>query len=109
MLDAVLQRAKTAGVRLTMCAGEVLYQDGRFTRVDRDAALEALHQDLQKALSNDEVERRGLAKDAAPARATLLRRTTSIQLVTSLSTGKARACSASAHANSSRRSRAAAA
>jgi 5-methylthioadenosine/S-adenosylhomocysteine deaminase len=66
VLDAVLQRAKTAGVRLTMCGGEVLYQDGRFTRVDRDAALQALHQDLQKALSNDEVERRHLSAALLP-------------------------------------------
>ena len=66
LLDAVLQRAKTTGVRLTMCGGEVLYQDGRFTRVDRDGALHALHQDLQKALTSDEVERRNLSKALLP-------------------------------------------
>jgi 5-methylthioadenosine/S-adenosylhomocysteine deaminase len=66
LLDAVLQRAKTTGVRLTMCAGEVLYQDGRFTRVNRDGALQALHQDLRKALSDDEVERRKLSKTLLP-------------------------------------------
>jgi 5-methylthioadenosine/S-adenosylhomocysteine deaminase len=65
-LDAVLQRAKAAGVRLTMCGGEVLYRDGRFTRVDRDSALQALHQDLQKALTADEVERRNLSKTLLP-------------------------------------------
>ena len=66
LLDAVLQRAKAAGVRLTMCAGEVLYQDGRFTRVDRDAALRALHEDLQKALTSDEVQRRNLSRALLP-------------------------------------------
>lgn len=66
LLDAVLQRAKAAGVRLTMCAGEVLYQDGRFTRVDRDAALRALHEDLQKALTSDEVQRRSLSRALLP-------------------------------------------
>src|SRR6185437_14120935 len=58
LLDAVLQRAKTSGVRTVICDGDVIYHDGRFTRVDRDAALRALHEDLQRALSDDEVERR---------------------------------------------------
>jgi Amidohydrolase family len=39
VLDAVLQRAKTDGVDLVMVAGEVVYEGGRFIRVDRDAAL----------------------------------------------------------------------
>lgn len=66
LLDAVIQRAKTEGVKMTMCGGEVLYQDGRFTKVDRDAALKALHDDLQKALTDDEVERRNLSKALMP-------------------------------------------
>ena len=56
--DAVLQRAKTSAVRTVMCDGAVIYQDGRFARVDRDAALRALHEDLQKALSNAAVCRK---------------------------------------------------
>lgn len=66
MLDAIIQRAKSEGVKLTMCAGEVLYQDGKFTKVDKDTALLALHDDLQKALTTDEVERRGLSKSLLP-------------------------------------------
>ncbi len=66
VLDAVLQRAKMGGVRTTMVDGEVLYQDGRFTRVDQDAALKALHEDLSKALADDEVERRKLSKALLP-------------------------------------------
>ena len=65
-LDAVIQRAKAQGVKMTMCAGEVVYEDGRFTRVDRDAALKALHDDLQKALTDDEAERRMLSKALLP-------------------------------------------
>ena len=61
VLDAVLQRAKTSGVRTVMCDGEVVYKDGKFTRVDRDGALRALHEDLLKALSDEEVERRHLS------------------------------------------------
>ena len=66
LLDAVLQRAKTSGVRTVVCDGEVIYSDGKFTRVDRDAALFALHEDLQRALSDDEVERRRLSKALLP-------------------------------------------
>jgi cytosine/adenosine deaminase-related metal-dependent hydrolase len=66
LLDAVIQRAKTGGVSTVMCDGEVLYTDGRFTRVDRDAALKALHDDLSRALSDDEVERRQLSKALLP-------------------------------------------
>ncbi len=66
LLDAVIQRAKTGGVTTVMCDGEVIYQDGRFTRVDRDAALTALHDDLSRALADDEVERRQLSKALLP-------------------------------------------
>ena len=66
LLDAIIQRAKASGVRLTMCAGEVLYENGAFTKVDREAALDALHEDLKKALTDDEVERRNLSKALLP-------------------------------------------
>ena len=66
LLDAVLQRAKTSGVSSVICDGEVIYADGRFTKVDRDGALRALHEDLQRALSDDEVERRRLSKALLP-------------------------------------------
>lgn len=66
LLDAVIQRAKASAVRATLCDGEVIYRDGRFTRVDRDAALKALHHDLSRALSDDEVERRKLSKALLP-------------------------------------------
>jgi cytosine/adenosine deaminase-related metal-dependent hydrolase len=63
-LDAVMQRAKTA--RTVICDGEVIFNEGRFTKVDRDAALRELHQDLQRALADDEVERRKLSKALLP-------------------------------------------
>jgi cytosine/adenosine deaminase-related metal-dependent hydrolase len=66
LLDAVIQRAKASAVRTVVCDGEVIYADGRFTRVDRDAALKALHDDLSRALSDDEVERRRLSKALLP-------------------------------------------
>ena len=66
VLDAVIQRAKVAGVRAVLVAGEVIYQDGRFTRVDRDAALCQLSDMLQRDLTAEELERRRLAKAILP-------------------------------------------
>ena len=66
LLDAVVQRAKTGGVRAVMCAGVVIYQDGRFTQIDQAAALQALHDDLAHALSDDELQRRHLSKALLP-------------------------------------------
>jgi 5-methylthioadenosine/S-adenosylhomocysteine deaminase len=66
LLDAVLARAKTAGVRRTICDGEVIYEEGRFTRVDRDAALKTLHESLTTALTQDEQDRRDLSKHLMP-------------------------------------------
>lgn len=65
-LDAVIQRAKSSAVKAVMCDGEVIYQDGTYTRVDRDGALKALHDDLSRALSDDEVQRRQLSKALLP-------------------------------------------
>jgi 5-methylthioadenosine/S-adenosylhomocysteine deaminase len=66
VLDAVIQRAKSGGVDLVMVAGEVVYEGGRFTRVDRDAALRELQASLQHALGDDEIERRALSKALLP-------------------------------------------
>src|SRR5262249_36953844 len=66
LLDAVLQRAKTSGVRTVICDGAVIYHAGKFTKVDHDGVLQALHEDLQRALSDDEIERRRLSKSLLP-------------------------------------------
>ena len=66
LLDAIILRAKAQGVRTVLCDGEVIYHQGKFTRVNRDAALQSLHADLQRALTDDEVERRNLSKTLLP-------------------------------------------
>jgi len=66
LVDAVIQRAKTQGVRMVMCGGAVIYRDGVFTQVDQHGALKSLHEELQSALSDDEVERRQLSKALLP-------------------------------------------
>jgi 5-methylthioadenosine/S-adenosylhomocysteine deaminase len=66
VLDAVLQRAKVEGVQTVMVAGEILYQDGRFTRIDREDALRQLSELLKRPLSTEEQERRRLSKAVLP-------------------------------------------
>jgi cytosine/adenosine deaminase-related metal-dependent hydrolase len=61
VLDAVLQRAKTSGVRTVMIDGEIVYSEGNFTRIDRDDAMQALHDLLTKPLTEEEHERRRLS------------------------------------------------
>jgi hypothetical protein len=62
VLDAVLQRGKTEGVDLVMVAGEVIYEGGRFTRVDRTAVLRELHESLLDRFL-DQLGPRGLVLD----------------------------------------------
>jgi 5-methylthioadenosine/S-adenosylhomocysteine deaminase len=66
VLDAVIQRAKMEGVRTVIVAGEIVYQDGKFTRLDRDAALAQLADILKRPLTDEEMERRRLAKAVFP-------------------------------------------
>ncbi len=66
VLDAVIQRAKTSAVRTVLVGGEVIYDNGRFTRIDRDAALQQLSDLLQRDLTDAEEERRQLAKQVLP-------------------------------------------
>jgi 5-methylthioadenosine/S-adenosylhomocysteine deaminase len=66
VLDAVLQRAHREDVALVMVAGDIVYQDGRFTRVDEPAALAELHRSLQSPFAADESERRHLSKALLP-------------------------------------------
>ncbi len=49
-----------------MVVDEVVYEGGRFTRVDRAAALQDLRKSLQHALADDEIERRLLSKALLP-------------------------------------------
>ena len=66
VVDAVVQRTKTAGVAMVMVAGEVVLRDGRFTRVDREAALEELAASLRVPLKPEEERRRRLSHEVFP-------------------------------------------
>jgi len=66
VVDAVVHRAKTSGVALVMVAGEVVLRDGRFTRLDKEAALEELAASLRAPLTPDEEARRRLSREVFP-------------------------------------------
>ena len=66
VLDAVVQRAKAEGVRAVLVGGELVYQNGRFTRIDRNAVLHQISDMLKRDLSDEELERRRLAKAVLP-------------------------------------------
>ena len=66
MIDAVVQRAKTTGVRFVICAGETIYEDGKFTKVDKEAALAELAGFMAKPMTDEEVARKKLGKAIFP-------------------------------------------
>ncbi len=66
VVDAVVQRARTHGVETVLVAGEPVLRDGRFTRVDKHAALEELAQSLRRPLAPHEERRRELSRRVFP-------------------------------------------
>ncbi|MDF1856067.1 amidohydrolase family protein [Pseudooceanicola sp.] len=65
-LDVVIQRAKTQDVTAVFCDGEAIYEDGRFTRVDRDAVLEEIAETLAKPRTAEDLARRALGHQVLP-------------------------------------------
>ncbi|WP_146592474.1 amidohydrolase family protein [Puniceibacterium confluentis] len=59
-LDALISRAKTKDVHAVMVDGEILYQDGKFTKVDRDAILAEIAKALAAPRSEGERARQRL-------------------------------------------------
>jgi 5-methylthioadenosine/S-adenosylhomocysteine deaminase len=53
-------------VAMVMVAGEVVLRDGRFTRIDREAALEELAASLSVDLKPEEERRRRLSREVFP-------------------------------------------
>lgn len=66
VLDALVQRAKVSGVKLVMCDGEVIFENGRFTRIDRDSILREIHTVMNRAANKEELERRAVATRIKP-------------------------------------------
>lgn len=66
VVDAVVQRAKSSGVDTVLVEGEPILQNGRFTRVDKDAILAELAESLSQPLSEEEMARQKLAAAVFP-------------------------------------------
>jgi 5-methylthioadenosine/S-adenosylhomocysteine deaminase len=65
-LDALIQRAKTQHVSAVWVGGEIVCQDGRFTRVDRDETLERIARALAQPRNENETHRRWLRREVFP-------------------------------------------
>jgi len=66
ILDAILQRAKSNSVDAVIVGGEVIYKNGRFTRIDRDAILEQIEEALSRPRSLEEERRRVMGLEVFP-------------------------------------------
>src|SRR6266542_942395 len=65
-VDAVVHRARAGAVDTVLVDGEVVLENGRFTRVDKAAVLEELAASLRVALRPDEERRRRLSREIFP-------------------------------------------
>jgi cytosine/adenosine deaminase-related metal-dependent hydrolase len=66
IVDAVVHRAKTAGVETVLVAGEPVLRNGQFTRVNKTDVLDALAASLRTPLTADEERRQQLARQVFP-------------------------------------------
>jgi 5-methylthioadenosine/S-adenosylhomocysteine deaminase len=66
VLEVLVQRAKASAVSMVMIAGEVVYRDGRFTRIDRGATLAEIASKLKEPLTAAEMDRRNFAQEVMP-------------------------------------------
>jgi len=66
IVDAVVHRARSAGVETVLVAGEPVLRERRFTRIDKDAALEELATALRAPRTSAEARRIGLSRELLP-------------------------------------------
>jgi cytosine/adenosine deaminase-related metal-dependent hydrolase len=65
-LDAIIHRAKTKDVSSVMIGGQVVYQDGTFTLIDRGAILAQIAEVLANPRDAEELERHQLRANVFP-------------------------------------------
>ncbi len=61
-VDAIVRRAKISGVQTVVVAGEIIFADGRFTKVDKAAAMARLEADLASPLPEEVQRRRAMSR-----------------------------------------------
>jgi cytosine/adenosine deaminase-related metal-dependent hydrolase len=66
LVDVIVMRAKAKAVETVMVEGEVIYHEGRFTRLDRAAVLDAIADAFARPLSEAEEARKRLSAAVFP-------------------------------------------
>jgi cytosine/adenosine deaminase-related metal-dependent hydrolase len=66
VVDALVHRARPAGVRTVIVAGEVILRDGKSTRLDKRAMLDELAASLRVSLTPAERRRREVSRELIP-------------------------------------------
>jgi len=66
LVNALVQRTKTKNVTTVVCAGETVYANGEFTKVNRKAILEALHKNMDRPLTDREKLERTVSAQLMP-------------------------------------------
>jgi cytosine/adenosine deaminase-related metal-dependent hydrolase len=66
VVDALVHRTKASGVETVIVAGEPIYRDGRFTRVNKEEILEELAHQLRAPLTDVEKRQRETARRVFP-------------------------------------------
>lgn len=66
VVDAILQRARSSAVKTVLVAGEPIYRDGRFTRLDKEAVRRELARSLAAPPSAEERCKRDLSRKLLP-------------------------------------------
>ncbi len=67
LLDIIVRRAKRKSVDMVIIDGNVVFNKGKFTRVDEDTLLEEISKVLSRAKTPEEVELRELSEIIMPA------------------------------------------
>jgi cytosine/adenosine deaminase-related metal-dependent hydrolase len=66
IVDALIYRAKAVDVMAVLIDGNIVYQNGEFTRVDRSAVLAQLQADFSQAYTAAELARKDLSESLFP-------------------------------------------
>ena len=66
IVDAVVHRGRSIDVDTVMVDGEVIMQNRKLTRIDKEALFKDLKESLDRPLSPQELERRQLSRDVEP-------------------------------------------
>ncbi|MBW4661884.1 MAG: amidohydrolase family protein [Drouetiella hepatica Uher 2000/2452] len=66
IIDAVVHRGRTSSIKTVMVGGEIIFDSGTFTKVDKQAVLQELAASLQVPLTPEEQQRRQLSRRLFP-------------------------------------------